>query len=35
MFPSMDGEVRDWVLEANGGDLGKSIEALLEMGGGS
>lgn len=35
IFPSMDGEVRDWVLEANGGDLGKSIEALLEMGGGS
>jgi len=28
----MDGEVREWVLEANGGDLGKSIEALLEMG---
>lgn len=35
IFPSMDGEVRDMVLEANGGDLGKSIEALLEMGGGS
>lgn len=35
IFPSMDAEVRDWVLEANGGDLGKSIEALLEMGGGS
>ncbi|KAF8553586.1 hypothetical protein OG21DRAFT_1213070 [Imleria badia] len=35
IFPSMDPEVRDWVLEANGGDLGKSIEALLEMGGGS
>lgn len=35
IFPGMDGEVREWVLEANGGDLGKSIEALLEMGGGS
>ncbi|KAG9309021.1 hypothetical protein JVU11DRAFT_11236 [Chiua virens] len=35
IFPSMDAEVREWVLEANGGDLGKSIEALLEMSGGS
>ena len=35
IFPSVDAEVRDWVLEANGGDLGKSIEALLEMSGGS
>lgn len=35
IFPSMDAEVRDWVLEANGGDLGKSIEALLDMSGGS
>lgn len=35
IFPSIDAEVRDLVLEANGGDLGKSIEALLEMGGGS
>ncbi|KAF8141497.1 hypothetical protein EV363DRAFT_1391949 [Boletus edulis] len=35
IFPGIDTEVRDWVLEANGGDLGKSIEALLEMGGGS
>ncbi|KAH0836757.1 major facilitator superfamily domain-containing protein [Lanmaoa asiatica] len=35
IFPSMDAEVRDWVLEANGGDPGKSIEALLEMSGGS
>jgi hypothetical protein len=31
----MDPEVRDWVLEANGGDLGKSIEGLLDMAGGS
>ncbi|KAJ2911947.1 hypothetical protein MD484_g8461, partial [Candolleomyces efflorescens] len=31
IFPSVDSEVVDWVLEANGGDLGKSIEALLEM----
>jgi len=35
IFPSVDAEVREWVLEANGGDLGKSIEALLEMSGGS
>lgn len=31
IFPGMDSEVRDMVLEANGGDLGRSIEALLEM----
>lgn len=31
IFPNIDGEVVDWVLEANDGDLGKSIEALLEM----
>ncbi|KAL0953882.1 hypothetical protein HGRIS_005056 [Hohenbuehelia grisea] len=31
IFPSVDTEVVDWVLEANEGDLGKSIEALLEM----
>lgn len=35
IFPGVDPEVRDWVLEANGGDLGKSIEGLLEMSGGS
>ncbi|KIJ65541.1 hypothetical protein HYDPIDRAFT_27542 [Hydnomerulius pinastri MD-312] len=35
IFPGVDTEVRDWVLEANGGDLGKSIEGLLEMSGGS
>lgn len=35
IFPIVDAEVRDWVLEANGGDLGKSIEALLEMSGDS
>ena len=34
IFPSMDAEVRELVLEANGGDLGQSIEALLEMSGG-
>jgi Rab5 GDP/GTP exchange factor len=32
--PSMDIEVVEWVLEANGGDVGKSVEALLEMSGG-
>ena len=31
IFPAMDVEIMDLVLEANGGDLGKSIEALLEM----
>ncbi|KDQ61512.1 hypothetical protein JAAARDRAFT_30960 [Jaapia argillacea MUCL 33604] len=31
MFPDVDMEIMDWVLEANEGDLGKSIEALLEM----
>ncbi|KAG2365044.1 hypothetical protein BDR07DRAFT_1400174 [Suillus spraguei] len=33
IFPGVDSEVRDWVLEANGGDLGKSIEGLLDIGG--
>ncbi|KAH6915834.1 guanine nucleotide exchange factor Vps9 [Coprinopsis sp. MPI-PUGE-AT-0042] len=31
IFPGTDREVVDWVLEANGGDLGKSIESLLDM----
>ncbi|PIL24759.1 hypothetical protein GSI_12645 [Ganoderma sinense ZZ0214-1] len=31
IFPGTDVEVVEWVLEANEGDLGKSIEALLEM----
>ncbi|TFK29629.1 hypothetical protein FA15DRAFT_690940 [Coprinopsis marcescibilis] len=31
IFPGTDGEVVDWVLEANDGDLGRSIESLLEM----
>ncbi|OJA20453.1 hypothetical protein AZE42_06080 [Rhizopogon vesiculosus] len=35
IFPGVDPEVREWVLEANGGDLGKSIEGLLDMSGGS
>jgi len=35
VFPGIDPEVRDLVLEANSGDLGKSIEALLEMGSGA
>jgi Rab5 GDP/GTP exchange factor len=34
IFPGMDVEVVEWVLEANGGDVGKSVEALLEMSGG-
>ena len=35
IFPSTDVEVVEWVLEANEGDLGKSIEALLEMSSGT
>ena len=35
IFPGMDGEILGWVLEANQGDLGKSIEALLEMSSGT
>lgn len=35
IFPTVDAEVIDWVLEANDGDLGKSIEGLLEMSSGS
>ncbi|GJE98547.1 hypothetical protein PsYK624_147790 [Phanerochaete sordida] len=35
IFPSMDVEIMDLVLEANGGDLGRSIEALLEMSSGT
>ncbi|KAK1234958.1 hypothetical protein PQX77_001832 [Marasmius sp. AFHP31] len=31
IFPSMDKEILELVLEANNGDLGKSIESLLEM----
>lgn len=31
IFPAVDREVVEWVLEANQGDLGKSIEGLLEM----
>ncbi|KIK56317.1 hypothetical protein GYMLUDRAFT_47084 [Collybiopsis luxurians FD-317 M1] len=35
IFPGVDTEVIEWVLEANEGDLGKSIEQLLEMSGGA
>ncbi|KAF8809504.1 hypothetical protein BYT27DRAFT_7094447 [Phlegmacium glaucopus] len=35
IFPAVDVEVVELVLEANGGDLGKSIEGLLDMSGGS
>ncbi|KAI0788866.1 hypothetical protein C8Q75DRAFT_719199 [Abortiporus biennis] len=35
IFPTVDEEVVDWVLEANENDLGKSIEALLEMSSGT
>jgi Rab5 GDP/GTP exchange factor len=31
IFPSVEGEVIDMVLEANGGDLGRTIDALLEI----
>jgi len=35
IFPAVDDNVVDWVLEAKGGDLGKSIEALLEISSGT
>ena len=35
IFPTVDVEVVELVLEANGGDLGKSIEGLLDMSGAS
>lgn len=35
IFPTVDVEVVELVLEANSGDLGKSIEGLLEMSSGS
>ncbi|KAH9479330.1 Vacuolar protein sorting-associated protein 9a [Psilocybe cubensis] len=35
IFPAVDVEVVEWVLEANEGDLGKSIEQLLDIGGGA
>ena len=35
IFPGVDREVVEWVLEANNGDLGKSIEGLLEVSSGS
>jgi len=31
IFPTVENEVVDMVLEANGGDLGRTIDALLEM----
>jgi hypothetical protein len=31
IFPALDREVIEWVLEAKKGDLGQSIEALLEI----
>ena len=34
IFPAVDPEIVDWVLEANDGDLGKSIEQLLDISGG-
>ena len=33
IFPGVDVEVVEWVLEANDGDLGKSIEQLLDISG--
>ncbi|KDR80762.1 hypothetical protein GALMADRAFT_241195 [Galerina marginata CBS 339.88] len=35
IFPAVDVEVVEWVLEANDGDLGKSIEQLLDISGAS
>ena len=34
IFPGVEREVAEWVLEAEGGDLGRSIEKLLEIGSG-
>jgi Rab5 GDP/GTP exchange factor len=33
IFPGVEQEIIEWVLEAEGGDLGRSIEKLLEVGG--
>lgn len=33
IFPHVEGEVIDMVLDANGGDLGRTIDALLEIAG--
>jgi len=35
VFPDTDREVAEAVLESSGGDLGRSIETLLEMGSGT
>jgi len=35
IFPDVDREVAEAVLDSNGGDLGRSIETLLEMGSGT
>lgn len=35
MFPTTDDEVVNMVLEANGNDLGRSIDQLLEMSSGT
>jgi len=35
MFPQVEDEVIDMILEANGGDLGRSIEAMIDIAGGS
>lgn len=35
IFPGVDREIVEWVLEAEGNDLGRSIEKLLEVGSGS
>jgi hypothetical protein len=35
IFPGTEVEVVELVLDANGGDLGRSIEALLEMSSGN
>lgn len=35
IFPGVDREIVEWVLEAEGGELGRSIEKLLEVGSGT
>ena len=35
MFPQVEDDVIDMVLEANEGDLGRTIEAMIDIAGGS
>ena len=35
MFPQVEDDVIDMVIEANEGDLGRTIEAMIDIAGGS